>query len=73
MKKLTTKNILIALGVSMILFMFYWTKVRPSRIKHYCSWKFVNNLWNPDTKQYKDGWKATNDDEYKFCLRDKGL
>jgi len=36
MKKL--KTLLIALGVLVFVFMFYWVMVRPSRIKHNCSW-----------------------------------
>ncbi len=109
------KNIIVVLGMLMVGFGFYWTQVRPSQIKHDCSWKKVVVPYQPakppmtDEELVKQGitinctdegssmedlfcksrlemfrkgspeipasenWKKTNDVEYKFCLRDKGL
>ncbi len=59
---------------------FYWFQWRPTRIRHDCAWIQKSRIQNefdwdksisPGTKV--DFWGPANEDQYEFCIREKGL
>lgn len=58
---------LVILGLIVLVLLFYWFQVRPSKIRGYCDWVAWNDTKNRgQTHDYYD-WKYTQ------CLHNQGL
>jgi len=64
------KVLLIMLCLFLLIGWFYWFQYRPSKIIIYCNWRAGNKVgWRINSSISKEHYE----NEYKFCLREKGL
>lgn len=62
MNKLKQYKYIILILLIVLGFIFYWYEIRPAKIRHNCSWSYSG-----------DHWYEAFDDEYNFCIHEKGL